>query len=191
MVSFVINAAPIVKTIKAEAVVLAKSAEQIRAAVNATNVTIQRDLVDSMTIAYGTLSGVTKAQFWGKPSGEVRKAVKAVIAQGEALGAWQADMSETLVHCVGVAFLANVPFQRNLKATHKADGAERQPKREAADGADTSGAVTKTTPEAAEKTARKLIGQLRTLGNDAVAAAVVDVMLEFNPKFTETEPAKA
>jgi len=191
MVSFVINAAPIVKTIKAEAVVLAKSAEQIRAAVNATNVTIQRDLVDSMTLAYGTLPNITKAQFWGKPSGEVRKAVKAVIAQGEALGAWQADMSETLVHCVGVAFLANIPFTRNLKATHKADGSERQPKREAADGASTSGAVITTDPAAAEKTARKLILQLRTLGNDAVAAAVVDAMLEFNPNFTETEPAKA
>lgn len=191
MVSFVINAAPIVKSIKAEGAVLAKTAEQIRAAVNATNVTFQRDLVDSMTLAYGTLSGVTKAQFWGKPSSEVRKAVKAVVAQGEALGAWQADMSETLVHCIGVAFLANVPFQRNLKATHKADGSERQPKREAAEGAGTTGAVTTTTPEAAEKTARKLISQLRTLGNDTVAAAVVDVMLEFNPKFTETEPAKA
>ena len=191
MVSFVINAAPIVKAVKAEGAVIAKTAEQIRAAVNATNVTIQRDLVDSMTLAYGTLTGVTKAQFWGKPSGEVRKAVKAVIAQGEALGAWQADMSETLVHCIGVAFLANVPFQRNLKATHKADGSERQPKREAADGAATSGAVTTTDPAAAEKTARKLILQLRTLGSDAVAALVVDAMVEFNPKFTEAEPAKA
>ena len=192
--TFVINTAPLNKSIKAEGALLAKTAEQIRAAVNATNVCFQRDVVDGMTIAYGMVTGKTKAQFWGKPSGEVRTAVKAIVANGESLGAWQSDMSETLVHCIGVAFIANIPFTRDLKRTHKADGTPREPKREAADGAGTAGSVTTTTPEAAEKTARKLIAQFRMLGGERdlkAAAGMLDVMQEFNPAFTEAEPTKA
>ena len=194
--TFVINAAPLTKSIKAEGAVIAKTAEQIRAAVNATNLCFQRDIVDGLTLGYATTK-MAKSQFWGKPSGEVRMAVKGIVAQGEALGAWQSDMSETLVHCIGVAFLATVPFTRDLKKSHKADGTPREEKREAADGAGTSGGVQTTTPEAAEKTARKVIAQFRMLGtagdarSDAAAAAVLDVMIEFNPAFTEAEPAKA
>lgn len=191
--TFVINTAPLTKSIKAEGALLAKTAEQIRAAVNATNVCFQRDVIDGLTVAWATRTGTTKAQFWGKPSGEVRMAVKGIVAQGEALGAWQSDMSETLVHCIGVAFQANLPFTRDLKRTHKADGTPREEKREAADGAATSGGVTTTTPEAAEKTARKLIAQFRMLGGERdlkAAAGLIDVMQEFNPAFTETEPAK-
>ena len=191
--TFVINAAPLTKSIKAEGAVIAKTAEQIRAAVNATNVCFQRDIVDGLTLGYATTK-MTKAQFWGKPSGEVRMAVKGIVAQGEALGAWQSDMSETLVHCIGVAFQAYLPFTRDLKRTHKADGTPREEKREAADGAGTTGAVTTTTPEAAEKTARKLIAQFRMLGGERdlkAAAGMIDVMQEFNPAFTETEPAKS
>lgn len=186
--SFVINTAPLTKSIKAEGAVLAKTAEQIRAAVNATNVCFQRDVVDGLTLGYATATKMTKAQFWGKPSGEVRMAVKGIVAQGETLGAWQSDMSETLVHCIGVAFIANIPFTRDLKRTHKADGTPREAKREAADGADTAGSVTTTTPEAAEKTARKLIAQFRMLGGerDLIAAAgLLDVMVEYNATFTE------
>ena len=191
--TFVINAAPLTKSIKAEGAVIAKTEEQIRAAVNATNVCFQRDIVDGLTLGYATTK-MTKAQFWGKPSGEVRMAVKGIVAQGEALGAWQSDMSETLVHCIGVAFQANIPFTRDLKRTHKADGTPREEKRESADGAATTGAVTTTTPEAAEKTARKLIAQFRMLGGERdlrAAAGMIDVMVEFNPAFTETEPAKS
>ena len=191
--TFVINAAPLTKSIKAEGAVIAKTAEQIRAAVNATNLCFQRDIVDGLTLGYATTK-MAKSQFWGKPSGEVRMAVKGIVAQGEALGAWQSDMSETLVHCIGVAFLANVPFTRDLKKSHKADGTPREEKREAADGAATTGNVTTTTPEAAEKTARKLIAQFRMLGGERdlrAAAGMLDVMQEFNSAFTEIEPAKA
>lgn len=191
--TFVINAAPLTKSIKAEGAVIAKTAEQIRAAVNATNLCFQRDIVDGLTLGYATTK-MAKSQFWGKPSGEVRMAVKGIVAQGEALGAWQSDMSETLVHCIGVAFLATVPFTRDLKKSHKADGTPREEKREAADGAATTGNVTTTTPEAAEKTARKLIAQFRMLGGERdlrAAAGMLDVMQEFNSAFTEIEPAKA
>ena len=191
--TFVINAAPLTKSIKAEGAVIAKTAEQIRAAVNATNLCFQRDIVDGLTLGYATTK-MAKSQFWGKPSGEVRMAVKGIVAQGEALGAWQSDMSETLVHCIGVAFLANVPFTRDLKKSHKADGTPREEKREAADGAATTGNVTTTTPEAAEKTARKLIAQFRMLGGERdlrAAAGMLDVMQEFNSAFTEIEPPKA
>lgn len=187
--AFVINTAPLTKSITAEGKVIAKTAEQIRAAVNATNVCFQRDVVDGLTVGYATTK-LTKAQFWGKPSGEVRMAVKGIVAQGETLGAWQSDMSETLTHCVGVAFLANIPFTRDLKRTHKADGTIREAKRDSADGADASGAVTTTTPEAAEKTARKLIAQFRMLGGERdllAAAGLLDVMVEYNATFKETE----
>jgi hypothetical protein len=109
------------------------------------------------------------------------------MALGVESGAYQADMAETMVHCVGVAFIAGIPFTRDLKRTHKADGTPREEKRDAADGADTgtSGAVTTTTPEAAEKTAKKLIQQLRLLQADTAAAAVLDAMIEFNPEFKE------
>lgn len=185
----VFNEIAIVKSIKAEGTTLANAAEKMHKAREATNLEFAK-LVDNLTLAWADTK-VSKAQFWGKPSGELRKAVKAIVANGESLGAWQKDMSEALVHCIGVSFMANVPFTRNLKVTHTADGALRKPKREAADGAEKAGAVTTTDPAAAEKTARKLIAQLRTLGNDVVAAGIVDVMLEFNPAFTETEPAKA
>jgi hypothetical protein len=150
-----------------------------------------RKLTDALTLDWGTQSGVTKADYWGKPSGEVRTAVKAIVAKGEALGAWGSDMSETLVHCVGVAFQANIPFNRNLKATHDAKGAPRPAKKAAAGGAAKAGAVSTTDAESTEKTARKLIGQLRLMKRDDLAAEMVDVMLKFNPEFTETETAKA
>lgn len=188
--ALVINTAPLTKSIQAEGKVIAKTAEQIRAAVNATNVCFQRDVVDGLTLGFATTAKMTKAQFWGKPSGEVRMAVKGIVAQGETLGAWQSDMSETLVHCIGVAFIANIPFTRDLKRTHKADGTPREAKREAADGAGTAGGVTTTTPEACEKTARKLIAQFRMLGGerDLIAAAgLLDVMVEYNAAFKETE----
>ena len=175
--------------IQAEGNVVAKTAKELLVAKKATNKEFSK-VVDRLTLASGLTKG-TKAAFWGKPSGDVRMTIKGMVAQGEALGAWQSDMSETIVHCVGVAFLANVPFTRDLKKSHKADGTPREEKRESADGAAISGAVTTTDPAAAEKTARKLILQLRTLGSDAVAAGIVDVMQEFNPAFTETEPAKA
>lgn len=185
----VFNQTAIVKAIATEGKILATCAAKVQEACEKTNVEFAK-IVDGLTLAWADTK-VTKAAFWGKPSGEIRMAIKGIVAQGETLGAWQSDMSETIVHCVGVAFMANIPFTRNLKKTHKADGTIREAKREAADGSSTSGAVTTTTPEAAEKTARKLIAQFRTLNNDAMAAAVIDVMLEFNPAFTETEPAKA
>jgi len=187
MIKFDIS--PISKAIKAEGAIVVRNAEAHAKAIKVTNMEFQK-IVDELTIGWATTKADKKA-FWGKPSSEVRTAIKVIAAKGETLGAWQKDMSETLVHCVGVAFQANIPFHRNLKVTHKADGTLREPKRESAEGAGTSGAVTTTDPAAAEKTARKLILQLRTLGNDSVAAGIVDVMLEFNPKFTETEPAKA
>lgn len=174
-----------------EGQVIGKAAAAIQAAREVTNKAIQY-AVDEMTLACAT-SGLTKAKYWGKPSGEVRKFAKAKMELGVAAGAYQADMAETMVHCIGVAFIANVPFTRDLKRTHKADGTPREEKREAADGAATSGGVTTTTPEAAEKTARKLIAQFRMLGGERdlkAAAGLIDVMQEFNPAFTETEPAK-
>ena len=187
--TFVINTAPLTKSITAEGKIIAKTAEQIRDAVNATNVCFQRDVVDGLTVGYATTK-LTKAQFWGKPSGEVRMAVKGIVAQGETLGAWQSDMSETLVHCIGVAFLANIPFTRDLKRTHKADGTPREAKRDSADGAGTAGKVTTTTPEACETTARKLIAQFRMISGDrelVAVASMLDVMVEYNPAFKETE----
>ena len=171
-----------------EGKVIGKAAALIQAAREATNREIQK-AVDELTIAWGT-SGTTKAKYWGKPSGEIRKAIKATMALGVAAGAFQEDMAETLVHCVGVAFIADIPFTRTLKQSHKADGTPREAKPESdTENAGTSGAVKSTTPEAAEKTARKLIEQLRLLGNDAVASGIVDVMREFNPEFSETEKA--
>ena len=170
-----------------EGKVLGKAAAAVQAATDATNAVIQK-AVDELTIASAT-SGLSKAKYWGKPSGEVRKQVKEMMAKGVESGAYQEDMAETMVHCYGVAFIAGVPFTRDLKRTHKADGTPREEKREAADGAEKAGSVTTTTPEATEKTARKLIAQLRMLQADTAAAAVVDAMLEFNPEFTETEKA--
>ena len=172
-----------------EGKVIGKAAAAIQTARDATNKIVQY-MIDELTIACAT-SGLTKAKYWGKPSGEVRTFFKAKMAEGVTAGAYQNDMAETMVHCVGVAFIAGIPFTRDLKRTHKADGSPREDKREAADGADTgsTGSVTTTTPEAAEKTARKLIAQLRILQADAAAAAIVDAMLEFNPAFTEAEKA--
>ena len=172
--------------IKAEGDVVAKTAKELMIAKKATNKEFQK-VVDRMSAASGLTKG-TKAAYWGKPSGDVRMTIKGIVAQGETLGAWQEDMSETLVHCIGVAFLANVPFTRDLKKSHKANGTPREEKREAADGAGTAGKVTTTTPEAAETTARKLIAQFRMLGGERdllAAAGVLDVMVEFNPAFTE------
>lgn len=180
-----------------EGKVIGKAAALIQAAREATNREIQK-AVDELTIAWGT-SGTTKAKYWGKPSGEIRKAIKATMALGVAAGAFQEDMAETLVHCVGVAFIADVPFTRTLKQSHKADGTPREAKAEGdteGESAGTSGAVKSTTPEACEKTARKLIEQLRILGKagdtraDTIAAGIVDVMREFNPEFSETEAKK-
>ena len=176
-----------------EGKVIGKAAAAVQAAREATNKAIQMG-VDELTIAWAT-SNVPKAKYWGKPSGEVRTMVKAMMAEGVAAGAYQDDMAETMVHCYGVAFIAGVPFTRDLKRTHKADGTLRAEKAEAADTAGTSGAVERTTPEAAEKTARKLLAQLRMLGtngdtrSDTVAALILDAMLEFNPEFSETEKA--
>lgn len=173
-----------------EGKVIGKAAAAIQAAREATDHHIQRHN-DELTIACAT-SGLTKAKYWGKPSGEIRKSIKAIMALGVDAGAYQADMAETMVHCYGVAFIAGIPFTRDLKRTHKADGTPREEKREAADGADTgtTGGISNTTPEAAEKTARKLIAQLRMLQADTAAAAVLDAMLEFNPAFTETDDKK-
>jgi hypothetical protein len=170
-----------------EGKVIGKAAVAIQAARVATDKLIQR-ANDELTIACAT-SGLTKAKYWGKPSGPVRTMVKAIMAEGVTAGAYQEDMAETMVHCYGVAFIAGIPFTRDLKRTHKADGTPREPKAEAADGAETAGSVTTTTPEACEKTARKLIAQLRMLQADTAAAAVVDAMLEFNPEFSEAEKA--
>lgn len=187
-----VKANPLTTAIQAEGNVVAKTAQELLAAKRVTNKEFSK-VVDRLTIASGLTKG-TKAAYWGKGSGDVRMTIKGMVAQGEALGAWQSDMSETLVHCIGVAFLANVPFTRDLKKSHKADGTPREEKREAADGAAISGGVTTTTPEAAEKTARKLIAQFRMLGGERdlkAAAGMIDVMQEFNPAFTETEPTKA
>ena len=175
-----------------EGKVIGKAAAAIQAARVSTDKLIQW-ANDELTIACAT-SGLTKAKYWGKPSGEVRIMVKAMMAEGVTAGAYQEDMAETMVHCYGVAFIAGIPFTRDLKRTHKADGTPREPKAEAADGADTgtTGGISTTSPEAAEKTARKLIAQFRLLGDarsDTAAAAVIDAMLEFNPEFTETEKA--
>ena len=176
-----------------EGKVLGKAAAAIQAARDVTNKVIQL-ANDELTIACAT-SGLTKAKYWGKPSGEVRTMVKAMMAEGVAAGAYQDDMAETMVHCYGVAFIAGVPFTRDLKRTHKADGTLRAEKAETADDAGTTGAVTTTTPEAAEKTARKLLAQLRMLGtngdtrSDTVAALILDAMLEFNPEFSEADKA--
>lgn len=169
-----------------EGKVIGKAAVAVQAAREVTNKVLQLHN-DELTIAWAT-SNVPKAKYWGKPSGEVRKQVKAMMERGVAAGAYQADMAETMVHCYGVAFIAGIPFTRDLKRTHKADGTPREPKAEG-EAAETTGAVTTTTPEAAEKTARKLIAQLRMLGADTAAAAVVDAMLEFNPEFSEADKA--
>lgn len=180
------NVSNIAAAFTKEGQVIGKAAAAIQVAREATNKAIQKG-VDELTIAWAT-SNVPKAKYWGKPSGAVREAVKAIMAEGVKAGAYQDDMAETMVHCFGVAFIAGVPFTRDLKRTHKADGTPREPKAEG-EAAETTGAVTTTTPEAAEKTARKLIAQLRMLGADTAAAAVVDAMLEFNPEFSEADKA--
>jgi hypothetical protein len=79
------------------------------------------------------------------------------------------------------AYFHNVPFAASLKN----DPAYKIP---AKDGSvKSAGSVSKTTIEAASKTARKLIEQLRLLGQDDAAAGIVDVMLECNPAFTEAD----
>ena len=79
------------------------------------------------------------------------------------------------------AYFHNVPFAASLKN----DPAYKIP---AKDGSvKSAGSVSKTTADAAAKTARKLIEQLRMLGQDDAAAGIVDVMLECNPDFTEAD----
>ena len=56
-----------------EGKVIGKAAALIQAARETTNREIQK-AVDELTIAWGT-SGTTKAKYWGKPSGEIRKAI--------------------------------------------------------------------------------------------------------------------
>jgi len=189
MTTFALTAS-VTDSFTAEGKAVGKAAALIQAARDKTNLNIQKHN-DDMTIAWAA-SNVPKAKYWGKPSGPIRTMIKEMMAKGIESGAYQADMAETMVHCYGVAFLAGIPFTRDLKRTHKADGTPRAEKTEADTEADTgtSGAVTKTTPEAAEKTARKLIAQLRLLQADTAAAAVMDAMLEFNPEFTETEGKK-
>ena len=188
MTKFTLDTAHIDAAIQAEGQVLANCAEQVQVSRNLTNMEFVR-LVDVMFFECG-LTKLTKAAFWGKPSGEVRTAIKAIVAKGEASGAWQSDMSETLVHCVGVAFQGGVPFTRDLKKTHKADGTPRTEAREAADGASTStsGAVTSTSIEALEKTLAKALSQARLLSNDAIAAGIIDLLVEINPAFVEATP---
>jgi hypothetical protein len=78
------------------------------------------------------------------------------------------------------AYFHNVPFSASLKN----DPAYKIP---AKDGSVKSGgSVTTTTIEAAGKTARKLIAQLRLLGKDDAAAGIVDVMFEADPSFSES-----
>ena len=81
-----------------------------------------------------------------------------------------------------IAFIYGHEFNVSLFKTHSAkDG---QPKGEK-ESQPKAGGVTTTTPESAEKTARKLLDQLRILKADAVASLIVDAMLEFNPEFKE------
>jgi len=178
----------------AEGKAIGKAAALIQAARDKTNLAIQKHN-DDMVIAFGTTTGMTKAKYWGKPSGPIRTMVKEIMAAGVDSGAYQADMAETMVHCYGVAFLAGIPFSRDLKRTHKADGTPREAKPEGdtegdTEGSGSAGGIERTTPEAAEKTARKLIKQLRMVQRDDVATAILDAMLEFNPAFTETEAKK-
>ena len=180
----------------AEGKAVGKAAALIQAARDKTNLNIQKHN-DDLTIAWAA-SNVPKAKYWGKPSGPIRTMVKEMMAKGIESGAYQADMAETMVHCYGVAFLAGIPFTRDLKRTHKADGTPRESKAEAEDsdteGSGSAGGIERTTPEATEKTARKLIKQLRMLPEyraTEVAALIVDAMLHFNPDFSETESKKA
>ena len=86
-----------------------------------------------------------------------------------------------------IAFVYGLAFNVSLFKTHSAkDG---QPKGEK-ESSPKAGAVPVVTPESAEKTARKLIFQMRALKKDDIAGALLDVMMEFNPEFTEAEPAK-
>lgn len=152
--------------------------------------------VDDLFIAWGT-SGKTKADFLGKSTkNPVRAELAALAAEGVELGSYQKEMADAIYGCMTRAFFGNLTFSRDLKNTHDKDGNPRAEKAEGdteGESAGTSGAVTTTSPESCEKTARKLIAQLRMVNTErsnATAAGIVDVMLEFNPEFSETEAKK-
>lgn len=174
------------KALEGEGKALLKAADLIEKERARANLVFQR-AVDEMSLAFAADIGKSKAAFVGKTkaTNSVRAALAALADKGVDKGVYKTEMAASIAFSMVVAFLANIPFSRDLKNTHKADGTPRASKRDDAEGAATSGAVSTTTPEAAEKTARKLIGQLRMLGNDAQASSVIDVMLEFNPAFTE------
>lgn len=79
------------------------------------------------------------------------------------------------------AYFYNVPFSQGLKN----DASMVLPWSKAKSGAK-AGSVTTTNNEQLVKTLVKALEQCRTIGNDATAAGIVDLIIEIKPDFVES-----
>jgi hypothetical protein len=131
-----------------------------------------QSFVDMLTIECDKKS---KAEYWKTAKDDIALFVET---------AWNDESKrKSYKTSLKIAFVHGVEFGLSLFKTHSpVDG---QPKGEK-DSQAKAGGVTTTTPESAEKTARKLIAQLRLLGKNSVAALILDAMIEFNPEFKES-----
>lgn len=111
--------------------------------------------------------------------------------EAAALGLMEKKTVTEYAQSAGRAFYHGVPFTANLK-NDKTMGFPwgKTSKEGEAKTAGKSGKVESTSREELDKTARKLLAQMRILGLNALAAETLDVLLEGLEGFSETEPAK-
>lgn len=149
----------------------AKTETLVRELADVTNKNCQA-FIDALTIECDKKS---KAEFWKASKETIDLFVET---------AWTAKSKrDNYKTSLKIAFVHGHEFAVSLFNTHSAKDGKLKPKKESQPK---TGGVTTTTPESAEKTARKLIDQLRILKADAIASLILDAMIEFNPEFKES-----
>ncbi len=100
--------------------------------------------------------------------------VKACVFDGTLVAKTVTEYAQSAMR----AYFHNVPFSQGLKndPAMVIPGGKKAAK---------AGSVTTTNNEALVKTLVKALEQCRTIGNDATAAGIVDLILEIKPDFTE------
>lgn len=111
----------------------------------------------------------------------VQKAVRESFADFVAIGAFEESTAKNYATGAARAFFHNVPWSAG---THK-DSSLAVPNPNTGKTR-TSGTVKTTDAKAVIKTLAKALEQARTLKNDALAAGVLDLILEVDPTFTES-----
>lgn len=101
--------------------------------------------------------------------------VKACVFDGTLVAKTVTEYAQSAMR----AYFHNVPFSQGLKndPAMVIPGGKKVAK---------SGSVTTTNNEALVKTLVKALEQCRTIGNDATAAGIVDLIIEIKPDFVES-----